>query len=103
MRRNAVKTTVGNLADDLEASLARQLRLIAIPAALSLIFMFIVGISLLETILGMRAVITVALVLVAFFVAALLAGRAVLRVRLRQFPSKRVFERALRMDGWQLP
>lgn len=94
---------VGALADDLEASLARQLRLVAIPVGLSLTLTLIVGLSLLEALVGMRTVIAAALVLVAFFAAALLAGQALLRARLGRFPARREFAETLRRDGWWLP
>ena len=93
---------VGALADGLEAGLARQLRLIAMPVGLSLAFTLVVAVSFLEAIVGQRAVIAGALALVAFFGAALVGGRALLRARVRQFPARRDFAGVLRMDGWQV-
>jgi hypothetical protein len=94
---------VGALADDLEAGLARQLRAITVPVGASLIVTFAMGTLLLAPIVGMRGVTTTALLLAAFFAAAGLAGRALLRAHLKRYPSRRDFADALRMDGWQLP
>lgn len=93
---------VGALADGLEASLTRQLRLVAVPVGLSLTLTLVVAVSLLEPIVGLHAVIVGALVLAAFFGAALVGGRALFRARMRRFPARRDFAGVLRMDGWRV-
>lgn len=93
---------VGALANGLEAGLARQLRLVAVPVALSLTLTLVVTVSLLEPIVGVRAVIAGALALAAFFGAALVAGRTLLRARLRRFPTRRDVAGVLRLDGWRV-
>lgn len=93
---------VGALTDGLEAGLARQLRLVAVPVGLSLTFTLVVAASLLEAIIGRPAVVAGALAFVGFFGAALVGGRALLRARLRRFPARGEFADVLRRDGWQV-
>jgi uncharacterized protein YneF (UPF0154 family) len=90
------------MAEHLEAGLSRQLRLIIIPVVLSLLFFFIIGLSLLGPFFGRQVLMIPMFLLVSFFVAAFLAARAILKKQLKMFPSREIFANILRMDGWQL-
>jgi len=88
-----------SMAEHLEAGLSRQFRLIIIPVVLSLIFFFIMGLSLLGPFFGRQVLMIPMLLLVSFFVVVFLAAQAILKKKLKMFPSREIFVHVLRMDG----
>lgn len=92
-----------SMAENLEAGLSRQFRLIVIPVGISLLILFMIGLSMLGPFFGKQALIIPMLLLVAFFVAGLLAGQLILKTKLRKYPTRKLFIHVLRRDGWLLP
>lgn len=86
---------VASMADNLQAGLNQQLRLIGIPVGLSLVM----GLLLLGPFLGILPIV----LLTVFFGVSYVAGRALIRGQLGKFPSRDVFANVLRKDGWDLP
>jgi len=91
-----------SMAEHLEAGLSRQLRLIVIPVGISLLIFFMIGLSLPWPFFARQILIITIILLVAFFIAALLVGRAILKKKLRKFPSRKLFIDVLRKNSWQL-
>ena len=85
---------VGSMGEILMSSIRRQLKLIAIPTALSIVFFCVIALPILASVLG--GIVYVGFGIICFFMIPLCAiGLAALKRKLKLFPSKTVLKNIL--------